>query len=147
MTLAKDAATRSTCKRRQVGAVLVKNDHVIAMGYNGSPRGTTNCIDAVECIRQKMNIPSGEQLSTCAAVHAEANAIIQAALHGVSPEGATLYCTDTPCVHCTLMLINAGVKTFYAENEYPLPEFVQALMKQADIHRYVRVDEHTWKEI
>jgi len=116
--LAHLASSRSTCLRRRVGAVLMKNKHIISTGYNGAPRGLRHCLE-LGCLREKNNVKSGERHELCRATHAEANAIIQAALHGVSTAGATLYCTTAPCSICAKMLINAGVgRIVYAEG-YP----------------------------
>lgn len=111
MEIAKQVATWSTCLRRHVGAVLVKDKHVIATGYNGSPSGTVNCLELNVCARQ--DVLSGEHLELCHAVHAEQNCIVQCAKYGISTEGATLYCTHHPCNECMKMLINAGIKEIY----------------------------------
>ena len=118
MEIAHLVAKRSTCRRRQVGAVLVKNKRILATGYNGAPSGLQHCLEA-GCLREELGIPSGQRLEICRGIHAEQNAIIQAALHGVSTEGSTLYCTDQPCSQCTKMLINAGVKEIIYVNDYP----------------------------
>lgn len=102
-------ARRSTCLRRQVGAVLVKDKNILATGYNGAPSGIVHCLD-VGCLREKLRIPSGERHELCRGLHAEQNAIIQAAKHGTSIEGATLYCTTMPCIICSKMIINAGIR-------------------------------------
>ena len=109
MQIADVAATRSTCLRRHVGAVLVSNDHrILATGYNGVPRGIEHCLTR-GCLRTELNIPSGTKHELCRGLHGEQNAIIQAARHGgVAQEGSTLYCTTYPCVQCAKMLINAG---------------------------------------
>lgn len=107
--LARLVASRSTCKRRQVGAILVKGDRIIATGYNGAPQGLAHCLD-VGCLREEMEIPSGHRYELCRGVHAEQNAIINAAIYGVSTLDSTLYCTNQPCILCARMLINAGVK-------------------------------------
>ena len=99
---------RTTCLRRSVGAVLVKDGRVLSTGYNGSPKGMAHCED-IGCLRQKLNIPSGTRHELCRGVHAEQNAIIQAATAGVSTRGATLYCTHSPCVLCTKLMINSGI--------------------------------------
>ena len=117
LQLARQAASRSTCLRRQVGAVLVRDKRLLATGYNGSPRGTTHCNDA-GCLREQLGIPSGERQELCRAIHAEQNAIIQAALHGVSVKGATLYCTNHPCVICAKMIINAGIARIVIADDY-----------------------------
>lgn len=119
MGLAREVATRSTCKRHKIGAVLVSMDgHVLATGYNGAPRGMKHCLD-IGCMRDQRNIPSGTQQQLCRAVHAEQNALIQAASHGTSLEGSKLYCTHSPCVICLKMLINAGVKYIVHAKHYP----------------------------
>ncbi len=118
MRIAQLAATRSTCLRRQVGAVIVKDKRVLSTGYNGSPSGLEHCLN-VGCLREQMNIPSGERHELCRAIHAEQNAIIQAATSGVSIEGATLYSTTYPCVLCAKMIINAGIRTIYITDGYP----------------------------
>ena len=110
--------TRSTCLRRQVAAVIVKDKQIISTGYNGSPRGIKHC-DEVGCLREKMDIPSGERHELCRGTHAEQNAIIQASLHGVSIEGADIYITCSPCVLCTKMLINSGIKRIVYKGDYP----------------------------
>ncbi|MGE5575872.1 MAG: deoxycytidylate deaminase [Syntrophothermus sp.] len=118
MEIAGLVAKRSTCLRRQVGAVMVKDKHILSTGYNGAPSGVPHCID-VGCLREELGIPSGERHELCRAIHAEQNAIIQAALHGVSLARATLYCTHQPCILCTKMLINAGIKRVVYQGEYP----------------------------
>ena len=118
LQLARQAATRSTCLRREVGAVLVRDRRVLATGYNGAPRGVAHCLD-VGCLRDELGIPSGERAELCRAIHAEQNAIIQAALHGVAIEGATLYTTLQPCVLCAKMLINCGVREIHYVEGYP----------------------------
>ena len=102
-------ATRTTCLRRGVGAILVKDRNILATGYNGVPSGITHCGDT-GCLRDKMKVPSGERHELCRGLHAEQNAIIQAARHGTNIDGATLYCTTMPCIICTKMIINAGIK-------------------------------------
>ena len=111
-------AKRSTCMRRKVGAILVKNRHILSSGYNGAPREMLHCA-AVGCLREKLQVPSGERHELCRGLHAEQNAIIQAAVQGVSVEGATLYCTTAPCSLCAKMLINAGIERVVYAGEYP----------------------------
>jgi dCMP deaminase len=110
-------ARRSTCLRRQVGAVLVKEKNVLATGYNGTPTGIAHCLD-VGCLREKLGIPSGERHELCRGLHAEQNAIIQAAKHGTNIDGATLYCTTMPCIICAKMIINAGIRKVVYETGY-----------------------------
>ena len=108
MDITRRVATRSTCLRRAVGAILVHDKRIIASGYNGGPSGLAHCLD-IGCLREKLGIPSGQQHELCRGIHAEQNAIIQAARYGVSIEGSVLYCTTQPCTQCTKMLINAGI--------------------------------------
>jgi len=118
MKMAKLVAERSTCTRRQVGAVLVKNNQVIASGYNGAPKHTSHC-DITGCLREKLNVPSGEKHELCRGVHAEQNTIIQAALNGSSLVDSALYCTNYPCSICAKMIINSEIKTVYVLDQYP----------------------------
>lgn len=110
-------ARRSTCRRRSVGALLVRDRRLLTTGYNGAPSGLRHCLD-IGCLREEMKIPSGERHELCRGLHAEQNAIIQAALHGVGVDGATLYCTNQPCVICAKMLINAGVVRLVIRDGY-----------------------------
>ncbi len=109
---------RSTCLRRQVGAVIVKDKNILATGYNGAPSGVSHCLD-VGCLREKLVIPSGERHELCRGLHAEQNAIVQAAKHGTGINGSTLYCTTLPCIICSKMIINAGIKRVVFELGYP----------------------------
>ena len=131
MQLAQQAATRSTCLRRQVGAVLVRDRRVLATGYNGAPRGVAHCLD-VGCLREQLGIPSGERQELCRAIHAEQNAVIQAAVHGVAIEGATLYATLQPCVLCAKILINCGVGEIHYVEGYP-DELSLAMFQEAGV--------------
>jgi len=108
LELADLVASRSTCLRRQVGAVLVRNERIISTGYNGAPRGLGHCLE-IGCLREEMQIPSGHRYELCRGVHAEQNAIINAANYGVSTQDAILYCTIQPCIICARMIINAGI--------------------------------------
>ena len=123
ISIAKEVAKRSTCMRRHVGAILVKDKRILTTGYNGAPAGLRHC-EEVGCMRENESIPSGERHELCRGLHAEQNAIIQAAYYGISIAGSVLYCTNFPCAICSKMLINAGVKTVYYENGYndPLSE-------------------------
>lgn len=115
MSIAQLVARRSTCLRRQVGAVLVKDKNILATGYNGTPKGIIHCSET-GCLREQLKVPSGQRHELCRGLHAEQNAIIQAASHGVNISDATLYCTNSPCIICTKMLINAGIsKVVYLE--------------------------------
>jgi dCMP deaminase len=131
MEITKLVSKRSTCLRRAVGAVLVKDKRIIATGYNGVPRGLKHCAE-VGCLREKLGIPSGERHEICRGLHAEQNAIIQAATHGVSIEGCTLYCTNQPCVICSKMLINAGIPKIKIEQGYP-DELSLSMLKEAGV--------------
>jgi dCMP deaminase len=131
MEMAEMAKTRSTCKRRKVGAVIVKNKRLLSTGYNGAPSNTKHCLE-IGCLREEMNIPSGERHELCRGIHAEQNAIIQAAYHGVSIEGADLYSTLQPCVLCAKMAINAGVKRIYFKGSYP-DKLSMGLLEEANI--------------
>jgi len=124
-------ATRSTCLRRHVGAILVKEKRILATGYNGAPAGLKHCIE-VGCLRENASIPSGTRHELCRALHAEQNAIVQAARHGIPIAGATLYCTNKPCVICSKMLINAGIKRIYFESEYN-DALADAMLEEAGI--------------
>jgi len=124
-------AERSTCRRHHVGAVAVKDKHILATGYNGAPAGLKDCLE-LGCLRDELGIPSGERHEICRAIHAEQNVIIQAALHGVSLEGCTIYATHTPCVLCTKMLVNAKIKRYISFGKYNDDAFVD-LFREADI--------------
>jgi len=117
MTIAEDVATRATCIRRKVGAVLVKDKRILSTGYNGVPTGITHCTPET-CLRTIYNVPSGERHELCRGLHAEQNAIIQAAYHGVSIKDAILYVTHQPCSICTKMLINSGIRKFIFKHPY-----------------------------
>ena len=108
LELAELVASRSTCLRRHVGAVLVRKERIIATGYNGAPRGLGHCLE-IGCLREELDIPSGHRYELCRGVHAEQNAIINAAYYGVSTEDTVLYCTNQPCIICARILINAGI--------------------------------------
>ena len=110
---------RSTCLRRQVGAVIVRDRHIITTGYNGAPRGIKHCNERGGCIREKMQVPSGERHELCMALHAEQNAIIQAAVLGLSIEDSTIYITHQPCVICAKMIVNAGIRRIVVREGYP----------------------------
>jgi dCMP deaminase len=119
MEMAQITAKRSTCLRRQVGAVIVQSKHVMAAGYNGAPKGIAHCDERGGCYRDKLGVPSGERHELCLALHAEQNAIVQAAALGQSIEGATIYITHQPCVICAKMIINAGIKKIIVKEGYP----------------------------
>ena len=119
MEMALLTAKRSTCLRRSVGAVIVQEKHIIATGYNGAPKGIPHCEEIGGCIREQQKVPSGERHELCRALHAEQNAIIQAATLAQSIEGATIYITHQPCVICAKMIINAGIKRIVVREGYP----------------------------
>ena len=110
-------AKRTTCLRRAVGAIIVKDKRLLSTGYNGAPSHIRHCRE-VGCMREQLKVPSGQRHELCRGIHAEQNAIIQAAYHGVSIKGATLYCTTQPCSICAKMIINAGIKTIYYKTGY-----------------------------
>ncbi|PIP36596.1 MAG: cytidine deaminase [Desulfobacterales bacterium CG07_land_8_20_14_0_80_52_14] len=117
MDIATLVARRSTCLRRSVGAIIVKDKRILTTGYNGAPSGIRHCLET-GCIREQMGLASGERHELCRGIHAEQNAIIQAALHGVSIKGADLFCTNLPCAICAKMLINAGIRKIYYKSGY-----------------------------
>ena len=124
-------AKRSTCLRRHVGSLLVKDKKILATGYNGAPSRLEHCLD-IGCLRQKRGIPSGERHELCRGLHAEQNAIIQAAYHGVEIRGATLYCTNHPCIICSKMIINAGIQKIVYEEGYA-DALAKEMLKEAGI--------------
>lgn len=131
MQIATVVATRSTCSRRQVGALLVQNKRILSTGYNGAPSGLSHCLE-VGCLREKLQVPSGERHELCRGLHAEQNAIIQAAVHGVAIKDAVLYCTHYPCSLCAKMLVNAGVKSLVLASNYP-DDLAKELFAEAGI--------------
>lgn len=135
MGIAKLVATRSTCLRRHVGAVVVKDKQILATGYNGAPTGITHC-DKVGCLREEMGVPSGQRHEICRALHAEQNAFLQAAKHGVNLSEATLYITVQPCSICAKMIINAGIRKTVIAGDYP-DDFALGFLKEAGIEMVV----------
>jgi len=131
LKIASVVAERSTCMRHHVGAVAVKNKHILSTGYNGAAAGVKDCLE-LGCLRDELKIPSGTRHEICRGIHAEQNAIIQASLHGVSIEGATLYCTHSPCILCAKMLANARIQRFVTSGKYADDAFLD-LFKQAGI--------------
>ena len=131
MEITRLVATRSTCLRRRVGALLVRDKRILSTGYNGAPRGLRHCLE-IGCLRERLGIPSGERHELCRALHAEQNAIIQAAFHGIRIQGATLYCTNLPCVICTKMIINAGIREIIYGGGYA-DELSREMLKEARI--------------
>ncbi len=132
MEMAELTAKRSTCMRRQVGAVIVKDRHAIATGYNGAPRGIMHCEERGGCIRQQLNVPSGQRHELCMALHAEQNAIIQAAAMGHGIEGGTIYITHQPCAICAKMIINAGISRIVIREGYP-DELAASILDEAGL--------------
>ncbi|MCD6299695.1 MAG: cytidine/deoxycytidylate deaminase family protein [Dehalococcoidales bacterium] len=131
LKIASVVAERSTCRRHHIGAVAVRNKHILATGYNGAPAGAKDCLE-LGCLRDELNIPSGERQEICRGVHAEQNVIIQAALHGISLAGSTIYCTHTPCILCAKMLVNAKIKRYVSFGKYNDNAF-NDLFKEAGI--------------
>jgi len=131
LKIASVVAERSTCRRHHVGAVAVRDKHILATGYNGAPSGLKDCLE-LGCLRDELNIPSGERQEICRGIHAEQNVIIQASLHGVSLEGSTIYATHTPCVLCAKMLANAKIKRYVSFGRYNDNAFID-LFKEAGI--------------
>ncbi len=130
-TITRDVADRSTCIRRHVGAIIVKDKRILATGYNGAPSGLNHCL-TTGCLREELGIPSGQKHELCRGAHAEQNAVIQAARYGVPIDGATVYCTNQPCIVCAKILINAGVEKIIYENSYP-DELSEQMIKEAGI--------------
>jgi dCMP deaminase len=131
LDIVKLVARRSTCLRRSVGAVLVMDKRILATGYNGAPSGLKHCAE-VGCLRKMMNISSGERHELCRGLHAEQNAIIQSALHGISVKGATIYCTNHPCIICAKMIINAGIMRVVYKDGYQDPMAME-ILKEAGV--------------
>jgi dCMP deaminase len=129
-------STRSTCLRRHVGAVIVKEKNILATGYNGAPSGVAHCLDT-GCLREQLGVPSGERHELCRGLHAEQNAIIQAARHGTNINASTLYCTTMPCIICSKMIINAGIRRIVYREGYPDPLAEQMIRESG-----VLVDQH-----
>jgi len=128
LKIASVVAERSTCRRHHVGAVAVKNKHILSTGYNGAAAGLKDCLE-LGCLRDEMNIPSGERHEICRGIHAEQNVIVQASLHGVSLEGSTIYCTHTPCVLCAKMLVNAKIARFVSFAKYNDDSFKELFLE------------------
>ncbi len=131
MAITGQVAERATCTRRHIGAILVKDKRILATGYNGTPAGLAHC-DEMGCLREQRDIPSGTQHELCRGIHAEQNAVIQAARHGIAIDGATVYCTHQPCVLCAKILINAGVQEVVYREAYPDP-LAEAMLSEAGI--------------
>ena len=130
MQITENVATRSTCLRREVGAVIVRDNRILTTGYNGAPTGLDHCQE-VGCLRDKLNIPSGEKQELCRGIHAEQNALIQAAKYGISLENSEIFVTTQPCITCTKLLINAGIKKVIYKNPYP-DKYSLKLLEESD---------------
>jgi dCMP deaminase len=131
MSIVELVKTRSTCLRRQVGALIVKDKRILATGYNGAPVGCKHCLD-LGCIREELKVPSGQRHEICRATHAEQNAIAQAAYSGISVKDGTLYVTTQPCVLCAKLAINAGITKIVFRGDYP-DELAMELLKEAGV--------------
>ncbi|MEO0019284.1 MAG: cytidine/deoxycytidylate deaminase family protein [candidate division WOR-3 bacterium] len=131
LAIARLVAERSTCLRRKVGAVLVRDKRILCTGYNGAPHGLPHC-DKAGCLRAKLHIPAGERIEICRGIHAEQNTLVQAAAFGIGVSGATLYCTHAPCITCAKMLINAGIREFVIAEDYP-DSFARQFLKEAGV--------------
>ncbi len=131
MKITRTVAERSTCLRRHVGGILVRDKRILATGYNGTPRGLKHC-EEVGCLREKNGVPSGERHELCRGLHGEQNALLQAASHGTSIEGSTLYSTTYPCSLCAKMLINGGIVRVVAGEDYP-DEMAKEMLEEAGI--------------
>ncbi|MFA5309847.1 MAG: cytidine/deoxycytidylate deaminase family protein [Dehalococcoidales bacterium] len=138
LKIASVVAERSTCLRHHMGAIAVRDKHILTTGYNGAPAGAKDCLE-LGCLRDELGIESGTRHEICRAIHAEQNVIIQAGLHGVSLEGSTVYCTHTPCVLCAKMLVNARIARFVSFGRYADDRFIE-IFKEAGI----KVDMKEW---
>jgi dCMP deaminase len=136
LKIASVVAERSTCRRHHIGAVAVKNKHILTTGYSGAPAGAKDCLE-LGCLRDELGIASGTRQEICRGIHAEQNVIIQAGLHGVSLERSTVYCTHTPCVLCAKMLVNAKIERFVSFGKYNDDTFVE-LFRDAGIKVDIR---------
>jgi dCMP deaminase len=124
LKVASVVAERSTCRRHHIGAVAVRDKHILSTGYNGAPSGLKDCLE-LGCLRDELEIPSGTRQEVCRGIHAEQNVIVQASLHGVSLEGSTIYCTHTPCVLCAKMLTNAKIERYVSFGKYNDDAFIE----------------------
>ena len=131
LRITREVARRSTCLRRQVGAILVRDKRILTTGYNGAPRGLPHCSE-VGCLREETGVPPGERHELCRGLHAEMNALLQAAVHGIRIEGATLYATTFPCSLCAKMLINCGAKRIVCTEDYP-DRLAKDMLEQAGV--------------
>ena len=138
VAITKQVATRSTCLRRKVGAILVKDKRILTTGYNGAPQGVRNCLEVGICMREELGVPSGERHEICKGLHAEQNALLQAAYHGVNIRDSVIYCTTQPCIMCSKMIINSGIRKIYYLEDYPDPLSI-GMLDEAGVE-YIRLD-------
>jgi len=131
MEITELVSKRSTCLRRKVGAIIVQDKRIFTTGYNGAPKGLPHCLE-IGCLREEKEVASGERQELCRGLHAEQNAIVQAASYGISIKGSILYCTTQPCVTCAKMIINAGIKRIIYQEKYP-DELARKLFKEAGV--------------
>ena len=144
MEIASLVSTRATCLRRKVGAIIVKDRHILSTGYNGPPKGTPHCEEIGGCMREKLNVPSGERMELSRAVHAEQNAIIQAEKLGINIEGSDMFVTNQPCFICAKMIINAGIKRIYIKEGYP-DKSAEEILKEANVEM-IRLNKQNQQE-
>ena len=126
-SITRQVATRSTCLRRKVGAIIVKDKRILTTGYNGAPMGVKNCLEIGICLREELGVPSGERHEICRGLHAEQNAILQSAYHGVKIRDSVIYSTNQPCILCAKMIINCGIRKIYYFEDYPDPLAIELL--------------------
>lgn len=126
-SITRQVATRSTCLRRKVGAIIVKDKRILATGYNGAPMRVKNCLERGTCLREELGVPAGERHEICRGLHAEQNAILQSAYHGVKIKDSVIYSTNQPCALCAKMIINCGIKKIYYFEDYPDPLAIELL--------------------
>jgi len=138
MAITKQVATRSTCLRRKVGAIVVKDKRILTTGYNGAPKGNKNCLEIGTCLREELGVPSGQRHEICRGLHAEQNALLQAAYHGVQIKGGAIYCTTQPCVMCAKMIINTGITCVYHLEDYADPLSLE-MLKEAGV-KLIKLD-------
>ncbi len=131
LKIAETVSERSTCLRRKVGAVLVSDKRILATGYNGAPKGLMHCAQ-IGCLRHTLHIKPSERIEICRGIHAEQNALVQASFFGISVAGATLYATHSPCITCSKMLINAGIKRIVTKNSYP-DKFAKKILEETGL--------------
>ena len=129
VAITRQVATRSTCLRRKVGAIIVKDKRILTTGYNGAPMRVKNCIEIGMCLREEMGVPSGERHEICRGLHAEQNAILQSAYYGVQIRDSVIYSTNQPCALCAKMIINSGIRKIYYFEDYPDPLAIELLVE------------------